>query len=386
VTLGGIGFLALVVLAPAGPMLPAQIPIRIDFDAPAGCSDAEAFYTGVLARMNRVRRARTGEAALRLAVRLTRTGGRVHGELQVGVGGEGGASDTRRVDGATCAEVVQVLSLTAALAIDPTAGLPVAAAPEKPAPAAASPVSPRPPSAPAAPPAPSPRVDSTPQLYPQTAQPAPPTVTPPPPPTSTPAVNVALASPATAPPTPAVLAAAPPPPRVSGWELGAALVAAEIVSPFFSAGAGVTGRVGTTTRDGFTPSAALGLLFLPTDFFQSGDDVRIRFAALALTGCPGLALRARVEIEPCARVAVGLLGATDRSVNRPRSVDLPWWSAGLLLRAVTRLGGSGFTLELAGGIDLPLLPRSFVITNPAHPVGETPRVSPSVSLGIGHGL
>lgn len=381
-TLGGIGFLALVVLAP-GPTLPAQIPIRIDFDAPAGCSDGDAFYAGVLARMNRVRRARPGEAALRLAVRLTRTGGKVHGELHVGA--EGGVSDTRRVDGATCQEVVQVLSLTAALAIDPTAALPVPPAPERPTPVTASAGSPRPPPAPAAttaPPAPSPRVDSMPQ-------PAPPTAPPPPPPTPPPAVTVAPASPIpppAAPPSPASPAPARLPPRVSGWELGAALVAAEVVSPLYSAGAGVSARLGTTTREGFTPSAALGLLFLPTDFFQTGDDVRIHFAALVLTGCPGLALRARVEIEPCARVAVGLLAATDRSVNRPRSVDLPWWSAGLLLRAVTRLGASGFTLELAGGIDLPLLPRSFVITNPAHPVAETPTVSPTVSLGIGHGL
>ena len=119
VTLGvvpvGVGLLAVVVLAQAGvsSAVPIPIPIRVDFDAPAGCADADAFYAGVSARLALVRRARPGESATRLVVRLTRVGGKVHGELQLG-----GESDTRRVDGATCQEVVQVLALTAALAVN----------------------------------------------------------------------------------------------------------------------------------------------------------------------------------------------------------------------------------------------------------------------------
>jgi len=169
--------------------------------------------------------------------------------------------------------------------------------------------------------------------------------------------------------------------------MGAALVAAEVVSPFLSTGAAVSARLATTTRDGFTPSAALALLFLPTDFSQSGDDVRVRFTALALTGCPGWASRTRVEIEPCARTVVGLLMPTDHSVNTQRSVDRSWWSAGVLLRATTRLGASGFTLDLSGGIDVPLVKRSFIVTTvPPRSVGQTPTVSPIVSLGIAHNL
>ena len=93
-----------------------------------------------------------------------------------------------------------------------------------------------------------------------------------------------------------------------------------------------------------------------------------------------------MEIEPCARATIGLLAATDHSVTNPRSVDLPWWSVGALLRAMTRLGSSGFTLELTGGLDLPLAKRSFVITRPAYSVGGTPTVSPTLSLGIEHSL
>ncbi|HEY5088580.1 MAG TPA: hypothetical protein VIK30_01350 [Polyangia bacterium] len=357
----------------------AQVPIRIDFEAPAGCADTDAFYDGVLARMSRVRHARPGENAMRLIVRLTRTGGKVHGELHIK--GEGGESDTRRVDGATCIEVVQVLALTAALAIDPSAGVAVPAGPEKPLPApppspsrppaaGAAPAPPAPPAPlPAPPPAPPPRAES------------PPEPPPPPAPAEPPSVNVTPAEP------PIDTRRSPPPsPRASGWELGAALVAAEVVSPLVSAGGAVSLRAGTTIHEGLTPSATLALVFLPGDFLRSGDDIGVRFAALALTGCPGWALGARVEIEPCARATIGLLAATDHSVTNPRSVDLPWWSVGALLRATTRLGASGFTLELAGGVDLPLAKRSFVITQPAYSVGGTPTVSPTLSLGIGHGL
>ncbi len=375
--LGGIGFLALALLAQAGVTPTAQLPIRIDFDAPAGCADSVAFYDGVLARMSRVRHARPGENAMRLVVRLTRTGSKVHGELHIR--GEGGESDTRRVDGTTCTEVVQVLALTAALAIDPSAGIagPTApTAPEKPAPGP-SPSGSRPPTptvAPSSPPAPGPLPPSPPA---RTESPSEPPSPPPPLLPEPPSVAVTPAEPPTA---------RPPSPRRSGWELGAALVAAEVVSPLLSAGGGASLRIGTTTHDGLTPSAALALFFLPGDFLSSGDDIGVRFTALALTGCPGWALRTRVEIEPCARATIGLLAATDHSVTNPRSVDRSWWSVGALLRVITRLGSSGFTLELTGGVDLPLAKRSFVITKPAYSVGGTPTVSPTVSLGIGHSL
>lgn len=379
--LGGIGVLALALLAQAGVTPTAQVPIRIDFDAPAGCADSEAFYDGVLARMSRVRHARPGENAMRLVVRLTRTGGKVHGELYIR--GEGGESDTRRVDGATCTEVVQVLALTAALAIDPSAGIAVPTAPEKSAPVA-SPSASRPPlptAAPSSPPAPGPLPPSPPAQPSPPRTESPPEHPPPPPPPEPPSVAVTPTEPpAGPPPSPS------PSLRHSGWELGAALVAAEVVSPLLSAGGGASLRIGTTTHDGLTPSAALALFLLPGDFLQSGDDIGVRFTALALTGCPGWALRTRVEIEPCARATIGLLAATDHSVTNPRSVDLPWWSVGALLRATTRLGNSGFTLELTGGVDLPLAKRSFVITRPAYSVGGTPTISPTLSLGIGHSL
>jgi hypothetical protein len=372
----GVGLLAVVVLAQAGVSSAVPIPIRVDFDAPAGCADADAFYAGVSARLARARRARPGESATRLIVRLTRVGGKVHGELQLG--GGGGESETRRVDGATCQEVVQVLALTAALAINhPAAAAPATSAAEKPEPAV--PVAPR-----AAPePAASPGLPATPAPAPT---PGPPNA--PPPPVETPAPTPP------APPAAVVSPAVPPPPapryspapRPTGFEVAAGLVATELLSSSLSAGAGISARLAGTARGGLTPSAALALVFLPADLLQSGDDLGVRLTAVAATGCPGWALRYRVEVEPCVRAALGLLSATDHSVTNPRAVDRSWWSAGALLRATSALGDSGFTLELTAGVDVPLIKRSFVTTTPARSVGQTPTLSPAMTLGVVHSL
>ncbi len=192
-----------------------------------------------------------------------------------------------------------------------------------------------------------------------------------------------VASPPVPPPSPSRYS---PAPRPVGFEVAAGLVATELLSSSLSAGAGISARLAGTARGGLTPSAALALVFLPADLLQSGDDLGVRLTALTATGCPGWALRYRVEVEPCARAAIGLLSATDHSVTNPRSVDRSWWSAGALLRATAQLGDSGFTLELTGGVDVPLVKRSFVTTTPARGVGQTPTLSPALTLGVVHRL
>src|SRR5438045_2911658 len=103
--------------------------VRIQWNAPAGCSDADAFFSGIQARAEGVRRAQAGEPALRLEVHLERTSSpKVHGELRMA--DERGRFELRRVDGATCDEVVDALSLTVALALGtPTLGTPTLGTP-----------------------------------------------------------------------------------------------------------------------------------------------------------------------------------------------------------------------------------------------------------------
>jgi hypothetical protein len=383
VPLPGIRFLALLALAQAG--VSTSVPVRVEFDAPAGCSDGDAFFTGVIARASHVHRARPGEAAVRLVVRLTRAGARVHGELRVSVAG--GESETRRVDGASCAEVVQVLSLTAALAIDPTAELRAPAAPERSTPApptrtvppavppATSSPSAEAPPPPAAPVAPAPPVAPPAPSPPPPASPpeAPPAPLPPPPPA--------------APPPEETVVVAPRPPPPTGPRLGAAAVAAEVISSSVALGFSVSGRFALLTSGGLTPSATLALLYLPGDFFESGDDLGVRWAALAATLCPGWGVGGAVRVEPCGRVTGGALSATDHSVNTPRSVDRWWGSVGALVRISAGLGW-GLRLEIEGGADLPFVTRRFITTTtePNQAVGATPAVSPTVSVGLSHGL
>ncbi len=393
VPLPGIGFLAVLALAQAG--APSSVPVRVEFDAPAGCSDAEAFFSGIVARASRVHRARAGETPVRLAVHLTRAGGRVHGELRVSIAG--GESETRRVDGASCAEVVQVLSLTAALAIDPTAELRAPAAPERSTPAptrtppssssptrtAPSTVAPAtpPPASESPPPTPAPATPAAPTPPPPAPVPPPPPTPPEPPPPPSPEPPPAEASPE--PP----VATSPPPLPPTGPGLGAAAVAAEVVSSSVSLGFSVWGRFGILTSGGLTPSATLALLYLPGDFFESGDDLGVRWTALAATLCPGAGVGSAVRVEPCGRLTGGALSATDHSVNTPRSVDRWWGSVGALVRLSASLGW-GLHLEIEAGADVPVVTRHFITTTavPNQAVGATPAVSPTVSVGLSHAL
>ncbi|HVZ87776.1 MAG TPA: hypothetical protein VHG72_12455 [Polyangia bacterium] len=372
--LGSPALLLLALLAQAG--APAPVPVRVDFDAPAGCADGEVFLRGVLARTSHVRRAHPGESATRLTVHLARSAGRVHGELRMSPTG-GGPPETRRVDGASCAEVVQVLSLTAALAIDPMAGPPMAGPPMA--------GSPPPPEVPAAPPpaaVPSPPPPSSPLARPA-SPPAAPTGNPP-------------ASPTVELPPPPPPPIAPPPPEtvvtprrpespVTGATISVAAIGSQVLASSLSLGATVSGRYVVQTRGGLTPSLALAFRYLAGDFFHGGDDLGSSYTALAATVCPGWAMRRALVVEPCARVTAGLVGATDHSVTNPRSVDRWWESAGVLLHGALRLG-SGLTLDLEAGVDVPFVTRHFVTTTPAQAVGATASVSPSAALGLSHPL
>ena len=165
------------------------------------------------------------------------------------------------------------------------------------------------------------------------------------------------------------------------------MVAARVLTSSLGLGASLWGRLGTTTRGGLTPSVTLAALYLPGDFFGSGDNLGIGWMALAATGCPGWAPGGRVRVEPCARITAGVLSATDHSVNTPRSVDRWWGSAGALVRLTAPVGG-GLMLELDAGVDFPFVTRRFIITTTMtnQPVGATTSVSPTLSVGLSHSL
>jgi hypothetical protein len=163
--------------------------------------------------------------------------------------------------------------------------------------------------------------------------------------------------------------------------------AARVLTSSVALGASLSGRFGTVTRGGLRPSVAVTFLFLPADLFESGDNLGIHWTALGAAGCPGWWLGGRTVIEPCARVTLGLLGATDHSVSNQRSVDRWWGSAGALVHFGAPVGW-GIDLDVEAGVDFPFVTRRFITTTaePNQAVGATAAVSPTLSVGLSHAL
>ena len=345
------------------------VALRVEFDAPAGCSGPDAFYEGVLSRMQQAHRAAPGEDAVRLGVRLTRVGNKVRGQLRLM--DAPGDADTRTVDGATCDEVVEVLSLTAALALawKPP---PRPAAPPRPAPTFVAPrgssTGSKAGTASASASGDTSPATSAPATPEAEVTPTPPEPPPPPPPASD------------------VLTVKPQPPvdpslRRYRLALGARGVAAGVMSPSVSFGGAVDLRLGKLDADGIGPSVGVSFMYVPNDFLRTADDARVLLMAIAVTGCPGLSAGRVASIELCGQLIGGSLEATGLGVTNPASVTRSWWSVGALLRVAARLGG-GFSLELDAGLSVPLVERRFRFTTPERTVGETPTIAPMVGLGI----
>jgi hypothetical protein len=165
------------------------------------------------------------------------------------------------------------------------------------------------------------------------------------------------------------------------------MVGARVLSSSVALGASVSGRFGAVTDGGLRPNLTASFLFLPGDVFESGDNLGIRWTALALAGCPGWWLGRRVVIEPCARLTMGLLAVSDHSISHQLPVSRWWGSAGALVHAAAPVGW-GLALDVEAGIDFPFVTRRFITTTaePNQAVGSTPSVSPTLSVGLSHAL
>jgi hypothetical protein len=93
--------------------------IRIDYRAEASCPGADQFVADVLRRAPRARIASAGESARTFVIAISRTDSGFEGSLAVQ--GESSSTAARKVKGARCAEVAEVLALSTAIAVDPSA-------------------------------------------------------------------------------------------------------------------------------------------------------------------------------------------------------------------------------------------------------------------------
>jgi len=316
-------------------------PIEIQLEGPDGCPGADAFFGFVRSRTARVRRADANEPHTILQVRLGRVHGSVVGELRL-VDDRGG-TDTRKMQGVSCDDVVQALSLTAALALDPTALLTV--------PSATTGASPE---APGASPNPDeakrPRQEPEPELATTVAAPSGPALHP-----------------------------------IPSYEFAAGPVALAVLAGSMSPGIAVAARK-TFGKDGaVTPTLGLALGYVRNDVLQSPQDAQVALALAGASLCPVRLVASILTVQPCALLLGGWLAASGHQLTVVSTVDRLWLSAGGTLRAAALLG-HGWSLELEGGISAPLLKRRFYVTTPDTIVGETPGISPIVGIGLAYRL
>jgi hypothetical protein len=337
---GGLALLQLVTVGWAALGEPVPTPVRVTLEAPADCSTSEDFFQSLRARSDRVRPANPGERSVEIGVRLVRKGSKVRGELRMI--GEHGESDTRQVDGASCAEVVEALSLTVALSLVPTSR--VAAKEAEPAP-------------------------GTP------ATPAGPNV----------AAGAQSAAEANAD------SAAVPGPELDG-PLGArklhvalsvhALIAG-FVAPDVQMGGGAALRFSLGSDTATALSFTFGGFHVQTDLFARAERARFRLTAAEVGICPArFALFAGGSVEPCLSGIGGSLRAEGVGFDRTQAVSRGYWGLGGTVTARFPLGRApGFGFEGGIGITLPLVERRFVASNPERRLGETPRISALGRLG-----
>jgi hypothetical protein len=96
-------------------------PIRVLYDAPVECPNANVFVQNVFARTDRARLASGTEPARRFEVTLERFGAGYRAALRVT--GLDGAVNRREITGEHCGEVASAAALATVLAVDPGASM-----------------------------------------------------------------------------------------------------------------------------------------------------------------------------------------------------------------------------------------------------------------------
>ncbi|HEY5955676.1 MAG TPA: hypothetical protein VIV60_03940 [Polyangiaceae bacterium] len=329
-------------LLSAAPMLPAPDPakevktIQVLVDAPAGCADDNGFFSSLSSRTHLVRRATGDESRTTLRVRLLDMGRYVLGDLRVV--DNRGETDTRKVQGANCDDVVQALALAAAVALDPSVLLPET----DPNPASETIAQADPPLT-VAPAVPEPgkarnRTDETSSSVSRT---------------------------------------------VPRFELGVASMVSLFLSSGISPGIALFGRWTPARGGNFGPTLGMAITYLRNDVLQSPGAVQASLTGLVVTVC-GLGWGGSiVTVKPCGLAMAGLLSVSGHQVLHSSSVDLLWLSAGAVGRMAIHLGG-GLAFDLQAGVSAPFFSREFYTTLPSHVVERTPTFSPEVGVGLAY--
>ena len=308
--------------------------------------------------MGRARRAAPGEAALHLGVRLTRVGTKVRGELRMMDGP--GDGDTRRVDGESCDAVVEVLSLTAALAL---VGQPQHATPPPPAP-------PRP-----ARPAPPPRSvtefldDAVPGSVAQAA--------------GTDARRPRRRSRPSRPNPEKTPVIVKPPPRAARTcrhpvsARSASCCCGRQRHHQFDQRGRRARRAPRTPRGRRARAhrSASPFYMRRTISCRTPTTSPLHWTALAVTGCPPCSLGRILTLQPCAQGIGGWLSATGRGITQPKLCPSELVERGCAF--ARRRAPRGWFCARAGGRGVgSSRPATFYVGSTGATVGKTPTIAP----------
>ena len=383
------------------------IPVSIDWTAPTGCSDPDTFFRGVSARLPRVRREDANPSSVRLQVSLARGVSEARGTLNIQ--GPRVESEARSVTGKTCDEVVQGLSLTAALALDSASARPAtasvppskpvatstrrqpprateaAAVAKRPPPdtvAVAAPQTNAPPANPPSTPAETPpsnaresAVTPAPHAEPAAAEPPRPQAVPPPP--DLPAGPPVIAAPSTA------------ESRAPEVTLNARTLAANIMSGAASLGGSIGVDLSTRpiAQEAIPFTVGLNALYFAGRFLANGasGDITRSYAAGMVSVCPPWGVQTALLVQLCAFGVGGWLTARDNAATTPQTVGRTWGGGGALLKGTWPLA-AGFALGVELGAFVPFVKRRFSINDPPIPIVETSSLTLQAGLGLSYRL
>lgn len=342
------GWNSLLLLVTTGlnvPVVPeGPTPISVEFVAPAGCSSLDSFYRGVRARTDRVRLANAGEQGVQIRVQVFRVGTTIRGELRIGDHQE--ESETRRVDGVSCNEVVEALSLTAALALDPSASL-LSGRDARPH-------------------------DESALLRPRS-------------PENTRSVTPASSN-SSAPLQPL------PMPYVGArsWLRGVDASAQALVASYMTHGLMLGPQVGirllAPAGRGFQIAAGVQGFHVSNELAGSASSAAFDLTGAALTLCTiSDPISGRFELGACAFARGAWLNARAVGLSNPKSVGRSWWALGVESLSTFRIHGQ-WRFELSAGLAFPLLSRDFNTGAPTQEqeVGSTPIIAVQAGLGMSY--
>ena len=340
--------------------------IRIDYRAEASCPGADQFVADVLRRAPRARIAAAGESARTFVIAIQRTDAGFEGS--VAVQGDSSSTAARTVTGARCAEVAEVLALSTAIAVDPSAATePRPAAPSGSADAGTSGTTPSStpdtPAGSAAPstgrartdtsekPAPSGRDDDEPL---EREEPEP----------DEPGARYDYSS------------------RPSGASL--------LIGPELHTGVGPSLARGVVLGidAAAAPGAWLSSIGIEFGYFALST-ARVGGAAssfelyAARPRLCGPALRAaRLSLGACLSAELGLLTGSGSEIAYPESTNRLWAAAALPIRLQVELSRTWF-VEVAGGPVLAITRDQFVFQNPDTEIYEVPLLGFTGGLRVG---